>query len=115
MIVSQRSIRNCPWSSTLWINYAFNLEKKSQVLATTKDAIATTEETASIKTVFNQALNAGLQTSEDYLQVWHSYLDFLKRTFLAKQKVSAENNEEQIDEIRDAFQKAINQLFDCKY
>jgi hypothetical protein len=66
-----------------------------------------------IKNTFNQALNAGLQTSDDYLQVWHCYLDFLKRSFMAN-KLNENERQSQIEEIRDAFQKAINQLFDCK-
>lgn len=68
-----------------------------------------------IKGVFNQALNSGLQTSEDYLQVWHSYLDFLKR-MLSTGKDNLESFDElKVEEIRDAFQKAIDQLFNCEF
>ena len=104
--VAKRSIRNCPWSSKLWINYTFCLEKSAFLNQT--DSIDL------IKGVFNQALNSGLQTSEDYLNVWHHYLDFLRRTSCAK-KPNTELNEEQVEELRDAFQKAINQLFDCEF
>ena len=55
-------------------------------------------------------MNAGLQTSDDYLLVWHSYLDFLKRSFISS---SQETKETQIEELRDTFQKAINQIYEC--
>ncbi len=105
--VSQRSIRNCPWSSKLWINYALNLEKSLFLKK------AESNGTEMIKTVFNQALNSGLQTSEDYLQVWHSYLDFLRRQL--EQNETSENYEVLVEEIRDAFQKAIDQLYECNH
>jgi hypothetical protein len=63
---------------------------------------------------YNEAMNAGLQTSEDYLQLWHSYLDFLRRSLPQSSDTNREKREAQIEELRDAFQKGINQLFDCK-
>lgn len=102
--VSERSVRNCPWSSKLWINYAFNLEKAAY--------LNNIDSTDIIKGVFNQALNSGLQTSEDYLQVWHSYLDFLKRMLTAGNENLDSFDDVKAEEIRDAFQKAIDQLFD---
>lgn len=64
-----------------------------------------------VKQVFNDAMNAGLQTSDDYLQIWHAYLDFMKRLYLKSETKS----EEKVEELREIFQKAINQLFDCNY
>ena len=58
-------------------------------------------------------MNAGLQTSEDYLQIWHSYMNFLKRNYCSNSNTN-ENKEILIEEIRDSFQKAIDQLFECK-
>ncbi len=92
--MAKRSIRNCYWSSKLWINYVILLERTNS-----------TDQVERIKGLFNEALNAGLQTSEDYLAIWHAYLDFLKRLYL--------KNESNIDELRNYFQKAINQQFDC--
>jgi len=107
-------VRNCPWSAKLWINYALNLEKSLFLNSSTNSArSSTSEESETIKAVFNQALNSGLQTSEDYLQVWHSYLDFLKRRL--DQNKTSENYETLVEEIRDAFQKAIDQLYECNY
>lgn len=101
--VSERSVRNCPWSAKLWINCAFNLEKTEFLNNSKIDS-----KSDKIKGVFNQALNSGLQTNEDYLQVWHSYLDFLKRGLENDNPI----DENKIEEIRDAFQKAVDQLFD---
>lgn len=97
--VAKRSIRNCPWSSKLWINYTFLLER-------------TNSSTESIKAVFNEAMNAGLQTSDDYLQIWHAYLDFLRRLYIKSEET---DKTAQIEELRETFQKAINQLFDCLF
>lgn len=66
-----------------------------------------------IKATYNQAMNAGLQTSEDYLQLWHAYLDYLRRIITpVLNESSNEKREEQIEDLRDTFQKAINQQFD---
>jgi hypothetical protein len=102
--VLKRAVRNCPWSSQLWVNYVLELEKVNKPEAT-------------IKAAFNQAMNAGLQTSLDYLQLWHLYLDYLKRLMLTNfdKETNKERREQIMDELRDVFQKAINQLFDCKY
>jgi hypothetical protein len=58
-------------------------------------------------------MNGGLESSNDYLQLWHAYLDFLKRLYV-KNKESKPNQAELIEELREYFQKAINQQFDCK-
>jgi hypothetical protein len=63
-------------------------------------------------------MNAGLQTSDDYLQIWHCYLDYLRRSLIPydenlEQELRSKR-ESQIEEMRDAFQKAINQLYECK-
>ena len=63
-------------------------------------------------------MNAGLQTSDDYLQIWHSYLDYLRRSLIPYEENLEQElrskRESQIEEMRDAFQKAINQLYECK-
>jgi hypothetical protein len=61
-------------------------------------------------------MNAGLETSEDYLQLWHVYLDYLRRRLVSSnfEAQSDQVKEAKMEEIRDTFQKAINQIFDCK-
>ena len=61
-------------------------------------------------------MNSGLQTSEDYLQMWHSYLDYLRRSFvrLNQEELSEETKNAKVEELRETFQKAINQIYDCK-
>ena len=64
-------------------------------------------------------MNAGLLTSDDYLQMWHSYLDFLRRSLIPcdenLEQTLKTKRETQVEELRDSFQKAINQLYECKY
>jgi predicted transcriptional regulator len=61
-------------------------------------------------------MNSGLQTSDDYLQIWHSYLDFLRRSLVPYDENLDEmlktKRETQIEELRDSFRKAIEQLFE---
>ena len=73
--------------------------------------------TETIKSVYNEAMNAGLQTSEDYLQMWHFYLDYLRRLLVPHEENMDEvlklKRDTQVEELRDTFQKAINQLYEC--
>lgn len=61
--------------------------------------------------IFNDGMNAGLQTSQDYLELWQAFLDFLKR----KINWNSENLADSIESLREIFQRAINQLFQCNY
>ena len=69
--------------------------------------------------VYNEAMNAGFNTSDEYLQMWHSYLDFLRRSLIPFTENLDQDlktkRESQIEEMRDAFQKAINQLYECNH
>lgn len=59
-------------------------------------------------------MQAGLQSSEDYLELWHAYLAYLRRQLLSNYDNETDESKEKIaEELRDTFQKAINQLFDC--
>lgn len=61
-------------------------------------------------------MNVGLEKSTDYLQLWHFYLDYLRRSLLLNFDEETESRKEEIvEEIRDTFHKAINQLFECIY
>ncbi|CAF0720727.1 unnamed protein product [Brachionus calyciflorus] len=98
--VFKRSIRNCPWSAKLWTTYALEIEKFNSP-------------TEQIKNVYKEAMQAGLQTSDDYLELWHAYLGYLKRSLLSNFDNETQEKKDLIsEEIRDNFQKAINQLFD---
>ena len=61
-------------------------------------------------------MNSGFQAGQDYLQIWHAYLDYLRRYFVSETCSSSAtaNKEELIEEIRESFQKAIDQLYNCK-
>ena len=61
-------------------------------------------------------MNSGLESSEDYLQLWHCYLDYLRRKLVTSnfENLSQEEKEAKMEEIREIFQKAINQIYDCK-
>lgn len=66
------------------------------------------------KEIFNEAMSSGLETGEDYLKLWHAYLDYLRRSMLANFETETEAKKEEIMEtIRDTFEKAISQLYEC--
>lgn len=58
-------------------------------------------------------MNAGLQTSVDYLELWHAYLDFLRRQIDFSNEVKNSGEDEKIESLRETFQFAINQLYQC--
>ena len=62
-------------------------------------------------------MNAGLQTSDDYLQMWNCYIDYLRRSLIAHDDNLDQSlklkRDAQVEELRDTFQKAINQLYEC--
>jgi hypothetical protein len=64
-------------------------------------------------------MNAGFNTSDEYLQMWHSYLDFLRRSLIPFSENLDQDlktkRESQVEDMRDAFQKAINQLYECNF
>ena len=62
-------------------------------------------------------MNAGLEASEDYLKLWHCYLDYLRRRLVTSnfENQSEEVKETRMEEMRETFQKAINQIYDCNY
>ena len=57
-------------------------------------------------------MNVGLQSSADYLEMWHAYLDFLRRS-LYSNKEKKNVSDEEIENLRDKFKTAINQLYEC--
>ncbi|CAH3157953.1 unnamed protein product [Porites lobata] len=64
--VHERAVRNCPWVSLLWQNYIRALERTGQ-------------DNNKVKETLDTALGCGFSTSDDYLQLWHSYCDYMRR------------------------------------
>ena len=118
--IYKRAVRNSPWTGRLWINYALSLEYNNKpapeikslknpffFVSTCLNFIFIFEE------IYNEGMNAGLQTSAEYLEIWHAYLDFLRRNlFCNKDRKSVSEEEEET--LRDTFKTAINQLYECK-
>jgi hypothetical protein len=55
-------------------------------------------------------MNAGLQTSNDYLELWHAYIDFLRRQINFNDE--SDKLQESIESLRSTIQLAINQLYE---
>jgi hypothetical protein len=60
--------------------------------------------------VYNECMNAGLQASNDYLECWHAYIDFLRRQI--NFSVDSTEKTESVDSLRNTIQLAINQLYE---
>jgi RNA recognition motif-containing protein len=88
--IYERAVRNCPWSSSLWINYLRALER-----------LKSTHE--KVMNVFETALQSGFQQSDEYLQLWLSYLEYLRRKTNWK-----EDNE--VKSLRKTLEKAVEHL-----
>jgi len=64
--VHERAVRNCPWVSLLWQNYLRALERNNQ-------------DDNKVKETLDTALGCGFSVSDDYLQLWHCYCDYMRR------------------------------------
>ncbi|PIK44442.1 hypothetical protein BSL78_18719 [Apostichopus japonicus] len=64
--VYNRSVRNCPWSPTLWKGYMQALEHHQRPHET-------------IKETFEKSLLGGFTESSDFLGLWESYIDYMRR------------------------------------
>lgn len=64
--VHERAVRNCPWVSLLWQNYMRALERNKQ-------------DGNKVKETLDTALGCGFSGSDDYLQLWHCYCDYMRR------------------------------------
>lgn len=93
--IHERSIRNCSWSCELWIKYLLALERYNSPEEKVKD-------------VFNAALQTGFTQASDYLNLWSTYIDILRRRI----DWSSENHEESLNILRLFLEKAITQLFE---
>ncbi|KAL4224155.1 Squamous cell carcinoma antigen recognized by T-cells 3 [Mactra antiquata] len=90
--VYERSIRNCPWCVQLWQNYILTLERSEQSYE-------------KVKGVFETALNAGFTQGSEYLAIWTTFIDYLRRRI----KWDEEHNED-LETLRLSMEKAIEQL-----
>ena len=88
--VYERAVRNCTWSSLLWISYLRALERLKS-------------NHQKIMEVFESSLQAGFQESSEYLQIWVTYLDCLRRKTNWKE-------EKVVKSLRTTFEKAVEHL-----
>ncbi|XP_066512483.1 squamous cell carcinoma antigen recognized by T-cells 3-like [Hoplias malabaricus] len=88
----ERAVRNCPWTMSLWKNYLLALERHGA-------------EHHIVSDVFEKALNAGFIQATDYVEIWQSYLDSLRR----RVDFSKEGSRE-LEELRAAFTRCLEYL-----
>lgn len=88
----ERAVRNCPWTMGLWKSYLLALERHGADHQTVTD-------------VFEKALNAGFIQATDYVEIWQSYLDYLRRRVDFSKEWSRE-----LDELRAAFTRSLDYL-----
>ncbi|XP_034337393.2 squamous cell carcinoma antigen recognized by T-cells 3 isoform X2 [Magallana gigas] len=88
----ERSVRNCPWCSQLWQRYVLAMERfhKPQ---------------KEIKELVDRALQCGFNPGADYLVVWSTYCDYLRRRIKWNQ-----DHEEELDLFRITIESAVNFL-----
>ncbi|KAM3937815.1 squamous cell carcinoma antigen recognized by T-cells 3 isoform 2-T2 [Leptodactylus fuscus] len=87
-----RAVRNCPWTVGLWKSYILALERHCVDHGT-------------ITETFEKALNAGFIQATDYVEIWQSYLDYLRRRVDFTKDSSKE-----LEELRAAFVRALDYL-----
>lgn len=90
--VHERAVRNCPWVSLLWQNYIRALERTQQ-------------DKGKIKETLDTALGCGFSISDDYLQLWQCYCDYVRR-----QVDDWSEDGQQVKELRETFQMATEYL-----
>lgn len=84
-----RATRNCPWLGQLW-------ERRIRSAALYENAAP------DIQAIYDQALQAGLQSEEDYIVVILAWLDFLRCDYW-KQKTSTPEEETSFETLNNAF------------
>uniref|UniRef100_W5LJ04 Spliceosome associated factor 3, U4/U6 recycling protein n=1 Tax=Astyanax mexicanus TaxID=7994 RepID=W5LJ04_ASTMX len=88
----ERGVRNCPWTMGLWKSYLLALERHGA-------------EHHIVSDVFEKALNAGFIQATDYVEIWQSHLDYLRR----RVDFSKEGSRE-LEELRSAFSRCLDYL-----
>ncbi|XP_063769347.1 squamous cell carcinoma antigen recognized by T-cells 3 [Pseudophryne corroboree] len=87
-----RAARNCPWTVGLWKRYILAMERHCVDHSTVTET-------------FEKALNAGFIQATDYVEIWQSYLDYLRRRVDFTKDSSKE-----LEELRAAFVRALEYL-----
>lgn len=89
----ERSVRNCPWSSSLWVSHLKALERSRSPHQKLTEAM-------------EQALGAGFGQGQDYQKLWLTFLDYLRR----RVDWSQGDSSEALRDLRRAFEKAVEHL-----
>ncbi|KAJ8312590.1 hypothetical protein KUTeg_009963 [Tegillarca granosa] len=92
MSVYERSVRNCPWCAQLWRNYMLAQERFNEPLHKVKETI-------------DKALSAGFSQGSDYLVVWSTFCDYLRRRIKWD-----EDHEDQLEKLRGNLEGAVQHL-----
>ncbi|KAH7959396.1 hypothetical protein HPB49_010804 [Dermacentor silvarum] len=93
----ERSVRNCPWSASLWASYLKALERSHA-------------EHNKVKETMEQALQAGFSQGQDYQRLWLAFLDYLRRRVDAHSAQGDELLTPYVEDLRASFQKAVEHL-----
>ncbi|XP_063971619.1 squamous cell carcinoma antigen recognized by T-cells 3-like isoform X1 [Lytechinus pictus] len=93
--VYERAVRNCPWCFLLWQGYLTAQERHNEPFT-------------SIQAVFEKALVAGFSGASDYLQLWQTYVNYLRRRIQWDQEY-----EEDMEIFRKTMERAI--IYQAKY
>ncbi|XP_076281936.1 spliceosome associated factor 3, U4/U6 recycling protein [Lasioglossum baleicum] len=90
--VYQRASRNVPWCAKIWQKWIRSYEKWDKPIL-------------EVQTILENALMAGFSTSDDYRNLWMTYLEYLKR------KVDQSSDEKkQLELLYNAFNRACEHL-----
>ncbi|KAF8567204.1 hypothetical protein P879_07258 [Paragonimus westermani] len=118
--VLARSVRNCPWSVDLWLQYAMVSEMwvNDELLQTASNGLENhvdrpaLERTAfaKVEVVFEAALSAGLEQQADLMEIWLAYCDFRLRRLMSAQPSTAQWDE-QLNNLRSIFERANQELY----
>ncbi|XP_051160742.1 squamous cell carcinoma antigen recognized by T-cells 3-like [Leptopilina boulardi] len=92
--IFKRAARNVPWCCEIW---------RRRIRAYEKWGKTVTE----VQTIFEEALQAGFTTSEEYKSLWLLYLEYLRR------RIDDMNNDEEKDRQLETLRKTFNKA--CEY
>lgn len=93
----ERAVRNCPWTVSLWKNYLLAQERHSV-------------EHATVSSTFEKSLNAGFIQATDYVDIWQSYIDYLRR----RVDFSSVGESKDLEELRTTFSRSLDYLKDIE-
>ena len=88
--VFNRAVRNCSWSGTLWSDYIWAAQRYQK-------------EHSFIAGLVEKAFSAGLASAADYKAVWVAFIEYLVRK-------CKWDDEEQVQQVREAFTRATDHL-----